>query len=178
MNLAYLIARAVDDESWTGGLMVTDQRGLPLDFRYIEPIKPTKLQKLIYGGALKRYLLLDAIAGTLLKAVKSKTDWVFTSDPLLLELEGDIPGRFIIVGNGEREPLSAAGEWEKEDIGKIVFQVSPSGSPVQLIFNSQDDADTEKVADELVSLAGQLDFTEPLNRIGEALKEICQNGAD
>ncbi|HDS30020.1 MAG TPA: hypothetical protein ENN67_03155, partial [Firmicutes bacterium] len=62
MRLAYILAEAVDPDNWTGGLLVTDERGLPLDFRYVEPIKPSKLQKLIYGDSLTRYLKLDAIA--------------------------------------------------------------------------------------------------------------------
>jgi hypothetical protein len=178
VQLAYLIANVVADESWTGGLLITDHRGLPLDFRYVEPIRPNKIQKLIYGGALKRYLLLDAIAGTLLKAVNPKVDFIFTDDTLLLELEGKIGGRFIVVENGSIDPLEAIGKYIMDGAGKIDMQVTPSGPPAKLIFPSSDDGDTEKVAEKLASLTRDLNFTEPLSRVGEALKEICQNGRD
>jgi len=174
VQLAYLISRAVDDDSWTGGLLITDRHGLPVDFRYVEPIKPTRLQKLIYGGALKRYLVLDAIAGTLLKAASSKVDWVFTADQVLLELEGPANGRFVIISNGAHQPLSAMGEFLVEEVGKILLQVTAKGQPTTLVFNAANETETEKIAAELASLASELDFTEPLERVGEALTEICQ----
>jgi hypothetical protein len=178
VHLAYLISRAVDDDSWTGGLLITDGHGLPVDFRYVDPIRPTRLQRLIYGGALKRYLVLDAIAGTLLKAANSKVDWIFTADPVLLELEGPANGRFVVVSNGSHQPLSEAGDFIVEDVGKILLQVTSAGQPTSLAFNAANEADTERIAGELASLSSELDFTEPLERVGEALSEICQTTRD
>ena len=176
MQLAYLVSKAIDDESWTGGLLVTDRRGLPVDFRYVEPIKPTRIQKLIYGGALKRYLLMDAIAGTLLKASGSKADWIFTGENELLELETPSSGRFVVIEPGGREPFDSRGEWHLTGVGKIALQVGASGQPVHLTFNSADEKETEKIADELAELSREFDFTEPLRRVREALTEICRNG--
>lgn len=176
MELAYITARAVDDESWSGGLLVTDLRGLPLDFRYVEPIKPSKIQKLVYGGALRRYLLLDAIASTLLKAAKPTASWFFTGDELLRELEPDLSGKLVVIEPSDISPLSETGEWKQEEVGMIIMQVSPTGNPVKLTYKSSDESDTETIAGELVDLASELDFTEPLLRVGEALKEICNNG--
>lgn len=173
MQLAYLVAETVDERSWVGGLLITDERGLPVDFRYVEPIKPTKLQKLIYGEALKRCLLLDAIAGTLIKAANPKVEWVFAGDPMLLELEGRISGKLVAVGNGEKVPLNEVGEWHQEEPGEIAMQVTETGPPVRLSFKARDDGETAEVAKDLAWLAGQLDFTEPLRRVGAALKEIC-----
>lgn len=178
MQLAYLLVKDVSEESWSGGLLVTDRRGLPLDFRYVEPIHPSRLQKLIYGSALKRYLLLDAIAGTLLKAANPNAEWVFTRDPILLELNGQIPGRFVAIGNGEKKPLNGVGEWRAEGNGKIVLQTRATGPPVQLEFESEGEEDTEKIATELGELAKDMDFAEPLDRVGEALNEICRNGRE
>jgi len=168
----------MDDESWTGGILVTDRHGLPVDFRYVEPIKPTRLQKLIYGGALKRYLLMDAIAGTLLKAANSKAEWIFTSDQDLLELEGPASGRFVVIENGTHEPFSERGEWRMSGIGKIAIQVASAGQPVRLTFNSTDENETSSIAEDLSAMSMEFDFTEPLKRVREALTEICRNGQD
>jgi len=176
--LAYLLVRDVSEESWTGGLLVTDRRGFPLDFRYIEPIKPTRLQKLIYGSALKRYLLLDAIAGTLLKAAKPNAEWIFTCDPILLELDDEIHGRFVAITDGEKKPLAAVGEFRVDGVGKIALQTTPSGPPVRLTFHSAGEEETERIARELALLTEELDFAEPLNRVKEALVEICRDGRD
>ncbi len=178
MQLAYLLAEAVDGNNWAGGLLVTDERGLPVDFRYVEPIRPSKLQRLIYGDSLKRYLIIDAIAGTLLKAAKPEVDWFFTSDPILLELHSQLPGRFIAISNGEKKSPGEKGEWHVDGPGKLSFQVSEEGDPVLLTFHAKDETATEEVARDLTWLADRLDFTEPLQRVKAALKEICNGGTD
>jgi hypothetical protein len=178
MQLAYLLAEAVDGDNWAGGLLVTDERGLPVDFRYVEPIRPSKLQKLIYGDSLTRYLKLEAIAGTLIKASKIQADWVFTCDQVLLELNGQVPGRLISIENGEKGRIGGRGEWRVDQPGRITFQVTESGHPVILTFRVKDTAGMEEIARDLSWLAERLDFTEPLDRVHAALKEICSGGMD
>ncbi len=178
MQLAYLLAEAVESSTWAGGLLITDERGLPVDFRYVEPIRPSKLQKLIYGEALKRYLILEAIAGTLIKAAKPEADWVFTSDPLLLEIDSQVQGRFVVIENGQGTSLSGVGEWQVDGPGKLAMQVAPEGPAVNLTFHADGEEATEEIAKDLAWLAERLDFTEPLARVQVALKEICRGGAD
>jgi hypothetical protein len=178
MQLVYLTAHAVNDESWSGGLLVTDIHGLPLDFRYVEPIRPTKLQKLVYGGALRRYLVLDAIARTLLKASKPSADWIFTGDGLLSELDERLNGRLVVIESSTEDPLSEVGEWIEENVGQVIMQVGSTGNPVKLTFDASDQDETKKIAGELAELAKNLDFSEPLNRISGALMEICENGTE
>lgn len=173
MQLAYLVAEAIDELSWAGGLLVTDDHGLPIDFRYVEPIRPTRIQKLIYGDSLKRYLLLDAIAGTLLKAANPRADWLFTPNMLLLDMETRVSGRLVVIGNGEKEPFNETGAWKIERPGEIALQVAQTGPPVRLTFKARNEEETETVARELCRLTDQLDFTEPLRRVESALKEIC-----
>ena len=178
MQFAYLLAEETANESWSGGLLITDDCGLPIDFRYVEPIRPGKLQRLIYGHALKRYLMLDAIALTLLKAASPRVEWVFTGDDLLLELEGKISGRFVSISNGEKEPMNSVGEWRTNHTGSIFLQVSPSGPPVTLSFNADDDQSTNEIASQLAGLTEKFDFVEPLSRVSTALKEICSGKTD
>ncbi|HEX9743980.1 MAG TPA: hypothetical protein VGB30_01000 [bacterium] len=178
MQIAYLQAKSVDDQSWSGGLLLTDERGLPMDFRYVEPIRPGKIQKLIYGEALQRYLVLDAIAASLLKAANFEAEWYFTNSEILLELDGDVSGRFIKVQNGERATLQKPGDWEVRGTGHLLFQSSRTGPAVSLNYNAKDEQGTEEIAKDLSWLAEQYDFTEPLNRVDSALREICRGKID
>ena len=45
IKLAYFMA-VKEGASYLGGLLVTDTSGIPLDFRYTEPITPTRLQSI------------------------------------------------------------------------------------------------------------------------------------
>jgi hypothetical protein len=72
LKLAYLRIASPRPNLYIGGLMVVDSRGLPLEFRYTEPIQPTKLQQILYGAALTPYLKRDVILETLLKQLESR----------------------------------------------------------------------------------------------------------
>ena len=66
LKLAYFVVMK-EGASYLGGLLLTDTSGIPLDFRYTEPITPTKLQTVLYGRALEPYLKGEIIQKTLLK---------------------------------------------------------------------------------------------------------------
>lgn len=167
------MAKAVDHDSWTGGLLITDERGLPLDFRYVEPVKPGKLQKIIYGDALQRYLVLDTIGSSLIRAANLQVDWVFTSDPVMLELQNEIKGRCIAISNGETRSIGDPGTWQVRGNGDLIFQASKRGPAIRLSFTVENESGTEEIANDLSWLAERFDFTEPLIRLESALKEIC-----
>src|SRR5664279_4390375 len=69
IKLAYFMA-VKEGASYLGGLLVTDTSGIPLDFRYTEPITPTRLQSILYGKSLEPHLKEEVIQKTLLKELK------------------------------------------------------------------------------------------------------------
>ena len=67
-----------------GAALVTDSRGIPTDFRYTEPVRPTKLERVLYGNALDIYLREDIILDNLLGAVETKPSlWLLTDEALI-----------------------------------------------------------------------------------------------
>ena len=73
LKLAYFVVMK-EGASYLGGLLLTDTSGIPLDFRYTEPITPTKLQGVLYGKALEPHLKEEVIQRTLLKELKTTPD--------------------------------------------------------------------------------------------------------
>ena len=73
LKLAYFVAMK-EGASYLGGLLLTDTSGIPIDFRYTEPITPTRLQGVLYGKALEPHLKEEVIQKTLLKELKSTPD--------------------------------------------------------------------------------------------------------
>ena len=43
LALGYVLSQSVAEDVFMGGAMVTDAYGLPLEFRYTEPVRATKL---------------------------------------------------------------------------------------------------------------------------------------
>ena len=81
LTLGYVLSQAVAEDVFMGGAMVTDAYGLPLEFRYTEPVRATKLQRILYGDVLEKYIHGDVIAGNLISRLEQKPDLFLVSDP-------------------------------------------------------------------------------------------------
>src|SRR5476649_1728686 len=75
-----LLSTPVSDDVYMGGAMVTDLFGLPVEFRYTEPVAATKLQRILYGDVLERYIQTDVIIAHLLEHLESKPTLFMTAE--------------------------------------------------------------------------------------------------
>lgn len=179
LKLGYLLVSSPVPNVFIGGLMVTDGRGLPVEFRYTEPIQPTKIQQVLYGQVLSAYIKREVILETLLKNLESKFKCLLVEDEHLV----DYPAKgypVIRIAATKSSPIGNVGQ--KQDIapGEILLQVTPEGSPVRVHMGKpgKDNTPATGEATDPVSLlleAGLgMDITEPLKRVEKALEIICQ----
>src|SRR4030066_1240875 len=74
-NLAFLdITSFEDGAALRGGCRVTDGMPRPLEFRVSGPIRPTSLQKVLYGDTLQEYICTDLIGVPMLQTLEKKPD--------------------------------------------------------------------------------------------------------
>jgi hypothetical protein len=156
--LSYLICPQDAAGAFLGALMLTDARLRPLHFSFVSPIRPTKIQRVLYGPTLDEHLRVDVIGNRLIK------DLPFVPDVLLVDrLElvaarrvANIPTAFLTKPNdGAPEP------------GKLTALQYDTGPNVE---------DQEVVGQILASLEMTVDLVEPFNRMREALKEAIKTG--
>ena len=177
-QIAYLGVYELDNGCFAGGLLVCDHRGLPVDFRYVEPIKPTKLQRLIYGAALRRYLMVEAIGAGLLKECNSGYELAVVDDALLLELSEHCRAPVVRIEHTNRPPLKARGEWVRAEGNGITYQALNSGAPISLHYKEDDGKAIEDLMDELTAIGETLDIAEPLERVKKAVAEVGNGNAE
>jgi hypothetical protein len=84
-HFAYLLISAPLPNVYLGGAMVTDSYGLPLEFRYTDPIQPSRLQQVLYGAMLGQYIKQDVIFNHLLKSLESQFRFLLVNDESLLQ---------------------------------------------------------------------------------------------
>lgn len=166
----YLVVHTNEGGTYIGGLMVTDDHGLPLDFRYTDPITPTRLQRALYGGALDRYLRADVVAATLLKAVGEQPTMLVVDDERMLgTFTGPCPTAALTGTN--LPPLGDRGQSRPEQNGTVLVQLVDGSSPVRL---SVDDAShSGAITSALVTLGERMDPLEPAERVRAALELIA-----
>jgi hypothetical protein len=168
----YLVVRA-DDGAYLGGLMVTDRDGLPLDFRYTDPVTPTRLQRALYGGVLDRYLRGEILLGTLLDALEERPSVLIVDDrDLLADGPDDIPVAFVEATG--LDALGAPGARAGDPESGVLVQTPAARSPLRFQPSHADAADA--VAEALVTLAERIDPLEPAERVKNALDVIASGG--
>ena len=75
-----------DGAALRGGCLVTDSLTRPLEFRVSGPIRPTSLQKVLYGDTLHEYICNDLIGVPMLQTLENKPDLVLVREAEFLKL--------------------------------------------------------------------------------------------
>jgi hypothetical protein len=85
--LAFLdIVSFEDGAAIRGGCLVTDGFTRPIEFRVSGAIRPTSLQKVLYGDTLHEYVCNDLIGVPMLQSLESKPGMVLVRDAEFLKL--------------------------------------------------------------------------------------------
>jgi hypothetical protein len=201
LNLAYLLVASPLPNVFIGGLMVTDRFGLPLEFRYTEPIQPSKIQQVLYGQVLNSYIKKEVILETLLKNIEVSFKALLVEDDALLEIRGKnySIGRLALT---KSPPIGETGKRQELGPGELLLQATAEGNPIRLTLPETTPSSATQqpspapsplaksgegevvVSEEarparpdlaalLIEAAQTMDIVEPLRRIEKALDIIC-----
>jgi len=108
VKLAYGIAYSSSSKGYLGAILITDYKGFPLEFRYTDPIVPTKIQQVLYGEGLEKYLKIDVITDSLIKALSQDISVLFVEDEDILAYKNSkIP--IVRLSSTKASPLSVIG---------------------------------------------------------------------
>jgi len=163
LMLGYVLSQAVAEDVFMGGAMVTDAYGLPLEFRYTEPVRATKLQRILYG---------DVIAGNLISRLEQKPEMFLVSDPAVLDAVQSAGRKAVQITASRVPPLKEAGAWQDISDTEYFLQVTDSGSPVRVRLPSPDAALRAEATRLLTEIGRTMDPAEPAARIEAAIKML------
>jgi len=177
LALGYVLSLPVAEDVFMGGAMVTDAAGLPLEFRYTEPVRATKLQRILYGDVLEKYIHGDVIAANLIGRLEQKPDLFLVADPALLEAAAGAGKKAIQLSGSRVPPLKEFGAWQDVSESEYFLQLSDSGSPVRvrLPTHPPDPALRAEVTRLLTEVGRAMDLTEPLDRVAAAVKMLWED---
>jgi hypothetical protein len=82
-----------DGAAFRGGCLVTDATTRPVEFRVTGPIRPTKLQRMLYGDSLHGYISNDLVGLPIIKTLETRPALLLVRDAEFLNLRPliDIP---------------------------------------------------------------------------------------
>ena len=93
-----------DGEPLRGALMITDGGGYPLEFHAATPVRPTRIQRALYGDSLERFVLSELVAVPLIESVQRKPEVIVANRLTVLDLLDDASLIFIAAADGYVTP--------------------------------------------------------------------------
>jgi hypothetical protein len=163
------------EEQFIGGVLVTDSTGIPIEFKYTEPIKPTRIHQIIFGKVMARYINDEVIRKNLLKEIRNTPAFLLVMD--LETLGEDQVSRMpmIAVQKTVLPALTGVGETQRVKDKEVLLQTATSSNPLRLTFFTPEPDVQEKVLNGIRSFVDKMDILEPFSRVEAALKTLCQN---
>ncbi len=164
------------DEKHMGAILITNQIGVPLEFKYTEPVVATKLHKILYGSVLEKYLHETVIRDRLGREVRTSPDYFITSYDEK-EFLGPIADRdMVAVQKCVLPPGELSGSFNRIREREAIVELEEDASFLRLAFSTADEAIQHSMVAWLQEVSRSMDIVEPLDRITSALMSICGDG--
>jgi hypothetical protein len=160
-----------------GAALVTDFRGIPADFRYTEPVRPTKLERILYGGALDIYLREEVILDNLIEAVETRPVlWLVSAADLIAPVQKLSRLPAMLIESSNRAPLDASGMYEPTaEQCVFIFQADNISAPLRLTVLDDNVQTVAQLVQTLTSAAEGMDLLEPFGRMDKALEAVADS---
>lgn len=161
-------------DGYIGAILVTDQYGVPAEFRCTYPVKPSVLHKPLYGETLEPYIGVELCAKRLVEALDHKLTLLVVNARFLLDVRPscNYPVMFIErVGEAiEVAPADAVTSPPKSRVA------CPSGrfQPIYVSADSNHAEDLSASRALVENTFSHLDLIEPFERVSTALKVLVQ----
>ncbi len=154
-------------------MLITDNLGKPEEFRVTYPVKPSNLQRLLYGDSLLPHIGIELTAKPLWNSIKFRPDVLVVSEDQFLPLATNIECLVVQLDRlGDKLTINTGAE-ETSRVSKVV---SASGRFVPLAVKFPTNYTEEQRAQAMTLLERffiVLDLPEPFQRIETAIKALA-----
>ena len=161
-TIAYLTVVEDERTGWTGGLLILNIGGRPLEFQCTLPVRPTRAHEILFGPTLREHLIGEIIGPLLVKKCRAPISMLCCDQPEALS-----------IGQAAEFPVALVVEAAEPNEGPIEPDTL-IGSEVVMLADSELRVPMEQVeAARAVAerIADLPDAIEPFERIREAIKE-------
>ena len=175
IKLAYGVAYTSNVNGYIGAILITDYKGFPQEFRYTDPIVPTKIQQVLYGEGLEKYVKVDVVIDSLIKVLSNKIPILLVQDEDILEYKCDST-TIIRVSSTKLSPLPNIGDLSEVKKNEYLLQLSHANTPVRLQFSQDYNCEGEgfnSIIESLSEAGNFMDIYEPVDRVYKTLELIC-----
>ena len=143
------------DASVRGGILVTDLKTKPIEFRVTTLITPTMFQKALYGNILDEHIYTELVAIPVISSLQRRADIIFVNNKLFMETKS-----------------------AKELTIVRIYKKSSSSIEVLVDIPSDFHLEKEEIINFVKSISEGRDVFEPFERVRIACEHYHKNQKD
>ena len=160
-------------DGYLGAILVTDLQGIPQEFRCTHPVKPTTLQKPLYGDTLESYIGVNLCGIPLIESIQNKPSLVVVNKDFLLGVRSGSPGPTVFIRRaGEAIEIKTIGGSESKSKRERIDCSSGRFQPVVIIPHYEYADDINSAKEILERVFTYLDPIEPFERMAKAIEVL------
>lgn len=171
MIFTYVLTKKNHD-SIRGFFLSVNEEGVPVDYKFTEPVKVSRFQKYIFGDTLDKYLKIDVIFDKFLQTIDFEIDFAFFEDEVFLQ--NDLFDKSMVLYTTDESPLERSGEFEEINEEYFLLQHSFSGNPLKVKIKDKkvlEELSTVLKDDEEKGILHNFDLYEPFIRLKKISEE-------
>lgn len=162
-------------DGYLGALLVTDLQGVPQEFRCTHPVKPTSLQKPLYGNTLEPYIGVDLCGIPLLQSIQNKPSILIVQKEFLLGVRKGIARPVVFIRRaGEAIEITPIDDSEHNQKKERVESPTGRFQPIVLVSHPEFADDVANVRETVEKVFGYLDLIEPFDRMTKAVDLLAK----
>ncbi|MCJ7459045.1 MAG: hypothetical protein MUP17_08650 [candidate division Zixibacteria bacterium] len=160
-------------DGYLGAILITDLQGIPQEFRCTHPVKPTTIQKPLYGDTLEPYIGVNLCGIPLIQSIQNKPSLIIIHKEFLLDVRKASSCPVIFIRRaGEAIDFKPANN--SEVILKRERVDSSTGKFQPVVFTPHPDFDDDITSTREIfeKILNYLDPLEPFERMAKAIEVL------
>ena len=173
-TLGYMVIEGSEGQL-RGIALITDDRGIPVDFRYTDLVRPKKLERILYGDSWNTYFKQEVILESILDVIEAPQIWLCNDYDILNPLRQLSKAKTVLLEESPHVPLDAPGSIENSaEPGVFLIQADPHGNPLRAEFPDGVRSDeVQQTAAALTDYAQTMTLLEPFTRIQRLISALA-----
>jgi len=156
-----------------GAILITDQNGVPQEFRCTHPIRATAIQKPLYGNTLEPYIGIQLSGVPLLHSIQLEPSLIIVNKDFLLNVRDESPCPVIFLYRaGEAIEVGSPGPTTSPLKRDRIESSAGRFQPVVVRAHPNYDEDRDPAIKIIEQIFSHLDPCEPFERMEKAIEVL------
>jgi hypothetical protein len=174
-SIGFLTLHETENDGYLGSFLITDFKGIPIEFRCTHSIKPDAVQRTLYGEALLSHIGVELCGRPLISSAKNKPRLTLVDKPFLLKLNGHSSCPVMFVKElGEEEDSTTSENFGSEYQVEVIEPRYDRLKPLEIAMKADVKSETKELVGKLHS---EFNVVEPFDRMGRAVEILIRRSS-